>query len=111
MLFRSVCGASDGSFGKPFPLRRCRSKRTVEYSPDGRLKLIPAALQTAHAAQLNIAQGIVPELMQPDSEPLQMASHQVDHTAYQGWKPLPVLADRHQPVFVVGFPRSGTTLL
>ncbi|OOG53342.1 sulfotransferase [Rhodanobacter sp. C03] len=69
------------------------------------------ALQTAHAAQLNIAQGIVPELMQPDSEPLQMASHQVDHTAYQGWKPLPVLADRHQPVFVVGFPRSGTTLL
>ena len=69
------------------------------------------ALQTAHAAQLNIAQGIVPELMQPDSEPLQMANHLVDHTAYQDWKPLPALADRHQPVFVVGFPRSGTTLL
>ncbi|OOG36884.1 sulfotransferase [Rhodanobacter sp. C05] len=69
------------------------------------------ALQTAHAAQLNIAQGVVPELMQPDSEPLQMTHHLVDHTAYQGWKPLPTLADRQQPVFVVGFPRSGTTLL
>jgi Flp pilus assembly protein TadD len=69
------------------------------------------ALRTAHAAQLNIAQGIVPELMQPDSKPLQMSQHQVDRTAYQGWKPLPTLADRHQPVFVVGFPRSGTTLL
>jgi tetratricopeptide (TPR) repeat protein len=69
------------------------------------------ALQTAHAAQLNIAQDIVPELMQPDSKPLQMAQHQVDRTAYRNWKPLPTLADRQQPVFVVGFPRSGTTLL
>ena len=77
----------------------------------GRHDQVWPALQTAHAAQLDIAQGIVPELMQPDSKPLQMASHLVDHTAYQGWKPLPTLADRHQPVFVVGFPRSGTTLL
>jgi tetratricopeptide (TPR) repeat protein len=69
------------------------------------------ALQIAHAAQLNIAQGIVPELMQPDSVPLQMANRLVDHTAYQGWKPLPSPPAGRQPVFVVGFPRSGTTLL
>jgi len=69
------------------------------------------ALHTAHAAQLNIAQGIVPELMQPDSVPLQMADRLVDHTAYQGWKPLPPSPAGRQPVFVVGFPRSGTTLL
>jgi tetratricopeptide (TPR) repeat protein len=68
------------------------------------------ALRTAHAAQLNIAQGIVPELMQPDSVPLQMADRLVDRTAYHGWQPLPSPAGR-QPVFVVGFPRSGTTLL
>ena len=69
------------------------------------------ALQTAHAAQLNIAQDIVPELMQPDSVPLQMAERLVGHTAYQGWKPLPPPPAARQPVFVVGFPRSGTTLL
>ena len=77
----------------------------------GRHDEVWPALQTAHAAQLNIARGIVPELMQPDSEPLQMAQYHVDGAAYRRWKPLPALADRQQPVFVVGFPRSGTTLL
>ena len=69
------------------------------------------ALQTAHAAQLNIAQGIVPELMQPDSVPLQMADRLVDHAAYEAWQPLPSFPAGRQPVFVLGFPRSGTTLL
>ena len=69
------------------------------------------ALQIAHAAQLNIAQAIVPELMQPDSVPLQMANHLVHHAAYRGWTPLPAPPAERQPVFVVGFPRSGTTLL
>ncbi|WP_426687705.1 tetratricopeptide repeat-containing sulfotransferase family protein [Rhodanobacter ginsengiterrae] len=69
------------------------------------------ALQTAHAAQLAMAQDIVPELMQPDSVPLQMATRLVDHAAYQGWNPLPSPPIERQPVFVVGFPRSGTTLL
>lgn len=69
------------------------------------------ALQTAHAAQLNIAQGFVPALMQPDSVPLQMADRLLDHAAYHAWKPLPAPPVERQPVFVVGFPRSGTTLL
>ena len=69
------------------------------------------ALQTAHAAQLNIAQGFVPTLMQPDSVPLQMADRLLDHAAYHAWKPLPAPPVERQPVFVVGFPRSGTTLL
>ncbi len=69
------------------------------------------ALQIAHAAQLNIAQDIVPELMRPDSVPLQMADRLTDHAAYRGWKPLPSPPAGRQPVFVVGFPRSGTTLL
>ncbi|MEO5829054.1 MAG: sulfotransferase [Rhodanobacter sp.] len=69
------------------------------------------ALQLAHAAQLNIAQDIVPELMQADSVPLQMATRVVDHAAYQAWQPLPAVLPGRQPVFVVGFPRSGTTLL
>ncbi len=77
----------------------------------GRHEEVWPALQTAHAAQLAIAQGVVPELMQPNSAPLQMTDPLVDRVAYQGWKPLPASTGGRQPVFVVGFPRSGTTLL
>ena len=69
------------------------------------------AAQSAHAAQLNIAGEIVPELLAADSRPLQMANHSVDRLAYAGWSTLPSPASEHSPVFVVGFPRSGTTLL
>ncbi|MDQ6648166.1 MAG: sulfotransferase [Pseudomonadota bacterium] len=77
----------------------------------GRHDAVWPALQTAHAAQLDIAKDIVPELMQPDSVPLQMATRLVGHTAYLDWKPLPAPPAGRQPIFVVGFPRSGTTLL
>jgi len=69
------------------------------------------ALQTAHAAQLAIAQDVVPELMQPHSRPLAMTAQRVDRVMFQSWAPLPAPADAHWPIFVVGFPRSGTTLL
>src|SRR6185437_10820510 len=61
------------------------------------------ALQTAHTAQLAIAQDVVPELMQPHSRPLAMAAQRVDRTAFQSWAPLPAPADAHSPIFVVGF--------
>jgi tetratricopeptide (TPR) repeat protein len=67
------------------------------------------ALQAAHAAQLEIAHTVLPELLAPDSQPLQMA--EVDRDAHARWTPLPAPASRQSPVFVVGFPRSGTTLL
>lgn len=67
------------------------------------------ALQAAHATQLRIAGNVVPELLAPDSQPLQMAD--VDRAAYARWRPLPAPGSRRSPVFVVGFPRSGTTLL
>ena len=69
------------------------------------------ALHDAHAAQLRIAQEVVPELMPPHTHPLAMTDIRVDRVTYPTWKPLPALPDTHQPVFVVGFPRSGTTLL
>ncbi|MEI7038266.1 tetratricopeptide repeat-containing sulfotransferase family protein [Fulvimonas yonginensis] len=67
------------------------------------------AVQDAHAAQLEIARHVLPELLAPDSQPLQAA--ELDHAAYARWKPLSAPDDRRSPVFVVGFPRSGTTLL
>ncbi len=67
------------------------------------------ALRAAHDAQLEIAREVVPELLAADSQPLQMAG--VDRATYARWRPLAAPASRQSPVFVVGFPRSGTTLL
>ncbi len=69
------------------------------------------ALQTAHATQLGIARNVVPELLAADSQPLQVTGARVEHASHAGWKPLSSPGSRQSPVFVVGFPRSGTTLL
>ncbi|MEP6898450.1 MAG: sulfotransferase [Rhodanobacter sp.] len=69
------------------------------------------ALQQAHATQLGIARHVVPELLLADSRPLQVAGGRVGRDAHAGWKPLISPGRRQSPVFVVGFPRSGTTLL
>ncbi|KZC42095.1 MULTISPECIES: tetratricopeptide repeat-containing sulfotransferase family protein [Rhodanobacter] len=69
------------------------------------------ALQTAHAAQLDIARNVLPELLAPDSQPLQMADRVVGRAAHEAWHPLSSPSAGQSPVFVVGFPRSGTTLL
>ena len=69
------------------------------------------ALRAAHAAQLNIAREVVPELLATDSQPLLMTDRVVSRHTYAGWRPLSSPDGRHSPVFVVGFPRSGTTLL
>ncbi len=69
------------------------------------------ALRKAHAVQLDIARNVVPELLAADSQPLQVARGNVEHATRADWKPLSSPASRQSPVFVVGFPRSGTTLL
>ncbi|MFC5438205.1 sulfotransferase [Rhodanobacter umsongensis] len=66
---------------------------------------------TAHATQLDIARNVVPELLAADSQPLQVAGGDLGHATRADWKPLSSPDSRHSPVFVVGFPRSGTTLL
>jgi Flp pilus assembly protein TadD len=69
------------------------------------------AASTAHAAQLTVAREVVPELLAKDSQPLQMTSRIVSRIAYAGWTPLASPPTERSPIFVVGFPRSGTTLL
>ena len=69
------------------------------------------ALQQAHAIQLDTARNVVPELLATDSRPLQVAGGNVAHGTCADWKPLSSPGSRQSPVFVVGFPRSGTTLL
>jgi hypothetical protein len=69
------------------------------------------ALQRAHESQLNIARSIVPELMAVDSQPLPMAQLGVSRAERDRWAPLKSPRGEQSPVFVLGFPRSGTTLL
>jgi len=70
-----------------------------------------AAASAAHAAQLSIAREVVPELLAPDSQPLAMSGHVVSRATYEAWTPLAAPPAERSPIFVVGFPRSGTTLL
>jgi tetratricopeptide (TPR) repeat protein len=69
------------------------------------------ALEVAHAAQMDIARQAAPELLKPGSQPLPMATRAVGPDAYARWKPLTGPDAQRSPVFVIGFPRSGTTLL
>ncbi len=69
------------------------------------------ALGIAHAAQLGVVRQTAPELLKPDSQPLPMVTRVVDVAAFARWKPLAGPPGGSSPVFVIGFPRSGTTLL
>lgn len=71
-----------------------------------------AALAQAHALQLDIARQVVPELLAPEAEPLRSAAIWIDAANYCDWRSDPAAPSAEaSPVFVVGFPRSGTTML
>ena len=67
------------------------------------------ALDIAHASQMEIARAAAPELSASSDRPLPMVTRTV--AAPVSWKPLRAPSMQKSPVFVVGFPRSGTTLL
>ncbi len=70
------------------------------------------ALATAHGLQMRQAARLVPKLMDPDSNPLNITSYPVEAARYARWKADPGAPDAAaSPIFIVGFPRSGTTLL
>jgi tetratricopeptide (TPR) repeat protein len=70
-----------------------------------------SALEVAHAAQMEIVRQAAPELSEASGQPLPMVSRSVDARAYATWKPVKGPSTARSPVFVIGFPRSGTTLL
>lgn len=69
------------------------------------------ALAQAHAAQLETAAQLVPDLLTPGVEPLAPALVRMTAADVAGWPASPAPAAEPSPVFVVGFPRSGTTML
>lgn len=68
-------------------------------------------LRLAHADQVQLARQLVPDLMAPDATPLRIAEHQVTSEQFGKWPPPAGPAVSESPIFVVGFPRSGTTML
>jgi Flp pilus assembly protein TadD len=107
MLYQRVLACTsdvEGRASAAFGLAAARD-RQGEYSGAWQ------SLQQAHATQLEIARNVVPELLAEGSRPLQVTGGDVERWAYADWQPLSSPDSRHSPVFVVGFPRSGTTLL
>jgi len=70
-----------------------------------------AALDIAHRAQMEQVARVRPELADPSAKPLAAAIVTVDADSYRAWPTLPAPPMRESPIFIVGFPRSGTTLL
>jgi len=69
-----------------------------------------AAIRLAHAEQLESLRYIAPKLVDANAQSLPMVEQRVSHREHVAWTTLPPPAEQG-PVFVVGFPRSGTTLL
>lgn len=70
-----------------------------------------AALETAHAAQVGDIKTIHPLWFEPDGESPLIQKERVSRADYAQWQVLQGPDATQSPVFVVGFPRSGTTLL
>jgi Tfp pilus assembly protein PilF len=69
------------------------------------------ALELAHAMQVERLRVMHPALVDPDSPALASADSTVAADAYANWPSLQAPDADQSPIFVVGFPRSGTTLV
>jgi Flp pilus assembly protein TadD len=87
-----------------FHLARCADR-------DGDTAGAMRHLAAAHAAQAAMAARLMPELAHTTAPPLSRAARRIDAVALQSWPELPAPPTHESPIFVVGFPRSGTTLL
>lgn len=77
----------------------------------GNVDAAMSALAEAHARQLLLARQAVPELLKPDAQPLFSSADRIDAHSLASWPDYPAPSMLESPVFVVGFPRSGTTML
>jgi Flp pilus assembly protein TadD len=69
------------------------------------------ALATAHAIKVEDLRRVAPERVADDEPEGPLALPDVSAEQYAQWPRFSAPDARHSPVFVVGFPRSGTTLL
>lgn len=69
------------------------------------------ALTVAHARQVEEMRLVVPHRFAEDAPVLPNAVGRVSRADYLRWPPMVAPDPQQSPVFIVGFPRSGTTLL
>jgi Flp pilus assembly protein TadD len=69
------------------------------------------ALHEAHILQTELARQFMPELLEPGAQPLRTATKWVTPEARAAWPEHAAPAMMESPIFIVGFPRSGTTML
>ncbi|UXI67623.1 tetratricopeptide repeat-containing sulfotransferase family protein [Tahibacter amnicola] len=93
-------------------------KRTSTYFELGRIcdKLgdYDAAMQylgRAHAGQMLTVREVDPKLADPDAQPLKTSLYWVSPEQFAAWPADSAPPAAASPIFVVGFPRSGTTML
>lgn len=79
---------------------------------DGDTTAVMEALAKGHAVQLEMAAQLVPELLLPEVPPLAPALIRLTTQQVANWSPTKRSDSAPlTPIFVVGFPRSGTTML
>lgn len=81
------------------------------YDKQGETALAMQALQQAHALQMTDLASVVPDGSSLDDGPFSDAKVLLSDFDYHDWPSTRAPEAAHSPVFIVGFPRSGTTLL
>lgn len=88
--------------------------RAEVYDKLGETELVMQTLRVAHAMQMADLAAVQPDgidLLAQDSPVLPAAVARVSKEEYRTWQPVSAPDAAQSPVFIVGFPRSGTTLL
>jgi len=81
------------------------------YDKQGETGLAMQALCTAHARQDEELKAVLPGRYAVDAPVLPAAVPRISQEEYRGWQQTVAPDAMQSPIFIVGFPRSGTTLL
>ncbi len=82
------------------------------YDSNGDTTMAMETLRSGHRVQVSHAGRLMPKMLEPDSNPLNIVEFPVTEASYRKWQADPNAPDiSGSPIFIVGFPRSGTTLL
>lgn len=69
------------------------------------------SLADGRKVQIDQLRDRVPQLFKPDADPIRMVRRRVSADMRQQWQSIDAPSAADSPVFVVGYPRSGTTML